>query len=167
MQSSQQRMKGSTSLDSTPPRPISDGWSFTAGRGGWCASPVAIQTAAKRILINIRSETIGIGRFGAAFAKLRCAVITDGFYEWPPDGGEPMWFHAAADGLVLLGGLLQLSTVTGAVPRFSVLTAPPNVVVAPVHDRMPVILDNKRLDEWLTSEPAVALQMLILLRGMR
>ena len=56
---------------------------------------------------------------------------------------------------------MQLSTVTGAVPRFSVLTAPPNVVVAPVHDRMPVILDDKRLDKWLTSEPAVALQMLI------
>ena len=118
------------------------------------------ETAAKRLLINIRSETIGIGRFGAAFAKLRCAVITDGFYEWPPDGGEPTWFHAAEDGLLLLGGLLQLSASPGAVPRFSVLTTPPNVVVAPVHSRMPVVLDDKRLDEWLTSEPAVALQML-------
>ena len=55
---------------------------------------------------------------------------------------------------------MQLSTAAGAVPRFSGLTTRPNVLVAPVHDRMPVVLDDKRFDEWLTSEPAVALQML-------
>jgi hypothetical protein len=71
-----------------------------------------------------------------------------------------VWFHAAAGGLVLLGGLLQLSAAAGAVPRFSVLTTRPNVVVAPVHRRMAVVLDDKRLDGWFTTAPAVALQML-------
>lgn len=118
------------------------------------------ETAAKRLLINIRGETISMGRFGEAFAKLRCAVITDGFYEWPAEGGEPVWLHAPNDGLVLLGGLLQLSKVEGVVPRFSILTTRPNQVVAQVHDRMPVVVSEDMLDTWLTSDPSVALQML-------
>ena len=81
------------------------------------------ETAAKRLLINIHGETIGIGRFGQAFAKLRCAVVTNGHLM----AVSPCGFHAAADGLVLLGGLLQLSTAAGAVPRFSVLTTRPDV----------------------------------------
>lgn len=118
------------------------------------------ETAAKRLLINIRSETIGMGRFGEVFANRRCAVVTDGFYEWAAKGEEPVWFRAKDDGLVLLGGLLQLSKAVDGLPRFSVLTTTPNAVVAPVHDRMPVVVGQHRLDDWLTSDPAVALQML-------
>ncbi len=72
----------------------------------------------------------------------------------------PVWFHAPKDGLILLGGLLQFSSVTAAPTRFSVLTTKPNRLVARVHDRMPVIIDGGQLDEWLTGDVGSALAML-------
>jgi putative SOS response-associated peptidase YedK len=114
---------------------------------------------AGRTLVNIRSESMVFGRFRETFASRRCAVVTDGFYEWPGGGGEPVWFHGADDGLVLLGGLSQPATVL-EYPRFAVLTTRPNELVAKVHDRMPVIISSSRLDEWLTGDPADALKAL-------
>ena len=110
------------------------------------------RTGAGRLLVNIRSETLRFGRFRESFVTNRCAVISDGFYEWPSDDGPPTWFHAPDDGLVLLGGLLKFSLVAGASPTFSVLTTEPNRVVAGVHDRMPVVIESARLDDWLTGE---------------
>lgn len=115
---------------------------------------------AKRILVNIRSETVAVfGRFRDVFTSHRCAVVTDGFYEWS-ESGEPVWFHASDDGLVLLGGLLQFAKVPGAHPRFSILTTRPNALVAKTHDRMPVIIGPKQLDDWLTGDAAAALNLL-------
>ena len=53
--------------------------------------------------MNIRSETLRMGRFRESFATNRRAVITDGFYELPANDAPPTWLHAADDGLVLLG----------------------------------------------------------------
>ena len=117
-------------------------------------------TKADRILVNIRGETMGFGRFRDEFAAGRCAVVTDGFYEWPQEG-EPVWFHAPDDDLVLLGGLVQTAKVAGAPPRFSVFTTRPNSLVAKVHDRMPVVVGVKQLDDWLMAEPALAMEMLV------
>jgi len=118
-------------------------------------------TAAKRRLTNIRGETVAFGRFRDVFDLHRCAVVTDGFYEWPGNDGEPVWFHASDDRLILLGGLLQPAKVLGAPPRFSVFTTRPNALVAKIHDRMPVIVGPSQLDEWLTGDPAGALNMLL------
>jgi putative SOS response-associated peptidase YedK len=55
---------------------------------------------------------------------------------------------------------MQPARVAGAHPRFSVFTTRPNSVVAKVHDRMPVVVDATRVDEWLTADPAMAMDML-------
>jgi putative SOS response-associated peptidase YedK len=138
--------------------PSSLGWVVVYGADRRVVRPARwnYRTGAGRLLVNIRSETFGFGRFRESFATNRCAVITDGFYEWPADEGPPTWFHAADDGLVLLGGLLKLSVVAGAPPAFSVMTTEPNRVVACVHDRMPVIIGSRQLDEWLTGESEAA-----------
>ena len=117
-------------------------------------------TAAKRRLTNIRSETVALGRFRDVFDLHRCAVVTDGFYEWPENDGEPVWFHASDRGLVLLGGLLQPAKVPGAPPRFSVFTTRPNALVAKTHDRMPVIVSPHQLDGWLRGQATEALSMM-------
>ena len=138
--------------------PSSLGWVVVYGADRRVVRPARwnYRTAAGRLLVNIRSETFGFGRFRESFATNRCAVITDGFYEWPGDGGPPTWFHAADDGLILLGGLLKFSVVTNAPPTFSVLTTIPNSLVARVHDRMPVIIESPQIDDWLTGEPGMA-----------
>jgi putative SOS response-associated peptidase YedK len=112
-------------------------------------------------LINLRGENVGSGAgYRDAFASRRCAIVTDAFYEWPGKGLAPFLLHRADDGLVLLGGLFQRPKGADVHARFTVLTTPPNQLVARVHDRMPVILPVERLDEWLTAKPAEAARLI-------
>src|SRR3954447_13374561 len=62
--------------------------------------------ASGRPLINVRGEQVASGGFRNAFADRRCAVVTDGFYEWTKDR-RPFWFHRPDGGLILLAGLFQ------------------------------------------------------------
>jgi putative SOS response-associated peptidase YedK len=111
---------------------------------------------ARKPLINVRGEQVGSGHgFRDAFASRRCAVVTDGFFEWNARR-EPFWYHRADGGLVLLGGLFQSAAETEREPRFTVLTTRPNELIAAVHDRMPVIVPAAQIDEWLTAPPAEA-----------
>lgn len=114
-----------------------------------------------RPLVNMRGERVGSGSgFRDAFQSRRCAVVTDGFYEWPGKGLAPFWFHRTDGDLVLLGGLFQQPKGTDEHARFTVLTTRPNQSIAPVHDRMPVIVMLTQLDEWLTAEPAQAARLI-------
>jgi len=122
-----------------------------------------------RPLINVRGEQVGSGRgFRDAFQGRRCLVVTDGFFEWDASKA-PFWFHRADKKLVLLAGLFQPpASEAGAPsgppqpprPRFTILTTQPNRVVAPVHDRMPVIVPPAAIDEWLTAAPAAAASLI-------
>ena len=118
-----------------------------------------------RPLINVRGEQVGSGRgFRDAFQGRRCLVVTDGFFEWDA-AKAPFWFHRADKRLVLLAGLFQPPGSDAAPsgpprPRFTILTTLPNRVVAPVHDRMPVIVAPAAIDEWLTATPAEAASLI-------
>lgn len=109
--------------------------------------------------INARAETIDSRRaYRDAFARRRCVVLADGFYEWrgPKGKREPIWFHAEDRRPLYLAGLYESWTQPDTEERvrtFTVITTEANAVVAPVHDRMPVILPEKRLDAWLDGPP--------------
>jgi putative SOS response-associated peptidase YedK len=117
--------------------------------------------ASARPLINVRGEQVASGSgFKEAFRARRCAIVTDGFFEWTKEKSrQPFWFHRPDHGLVLLAGLFQPPTDDGAQagrPRFTILTTRPNRVVAAVHDRMPVVLERDVLDDWLAGAPTRA-----------
>jgi putative SOS response-associated peptidase YedK len=105
--------------------------------------------------INARSETALKGRsFREAFLERRCVVPADGFYEWvgTKQARRPIWFHPPADDLLLFAGLYESwldPQTTTWLRSFTILTTSANDLVAPVHDRMPVILPPDRIDEWL------------------
>jgi putative SOS response-associated peptidase YedK len=114
---------------------------------------------ATRSLVNVRGEQVASGAgFREAFRARRCAVVTDGFYEWNARR-EPFWFHRADGGLVLLAGLYHAGAEAQR-PRFTILTTRPNHLMTPIHDRMPVVLANATLDDWLTAPPARAAQLI-------
>lgn len=119
---------------------------------------------------NARSETAAVKpAFRAAFRARRCIVPVDGFYEWrgPRGAREPMRFHAPDDRLLWLAGLYESWTCgeTGEViPTFALLTTEANEVVCPVHDRMPVILDERGIDAWLSPSTTDATTLQVLLR---
>ena len=122
-------------------------------------------------LINARAETAGAKpAFRAAWrAPRRCLVPADGFYEWTRRGAlRQPWLIAMHDGaLFAFAGLWERWTVPegtvlkgslaefapgDSIETFTILTTAANEAVAPVHDRMPVILPPALFDSWLAGD---------------
>lgn len=105
--------------------------------------------------INARAETAVKSRpFGEAFLARRCVIPADGFFEWTGTKANrrPIWYHPPHGGLLLFAGLYEswMDPATREWMRtFTILTTAANETVAPVHDRMPVILPPDRIDDWL------------------
>jgi putative SOS response-associated peptidase YedK len=104
--------------------------------------------------INARAESLDrLPAFRDAFQRRRCVVPADGFFEWAgeKESRRPLWFHRANGGLLLFAGLYESwQKAPGEWQRtFTIVTTRANEVVAPVHDRMPVILLDEAIDHWL------------------
>ena len=107
--------------------------------------------------INARAETAATApMFRDAFARRRCLVPASAFYEWqapaPGTAGKVPWAIARADGAPLaFAGLWEgWRGPDGTVLRsFVILTTAANAAVAPVHERMPAILEPADWPVWL------------------
>jgi putative SOS response-associated peptidase YedK len=106
-------------------------------------------------MINARAETLAEKpSFRAAYQSRRCLVLTDGFYEWRKEAGRraktPYFIQLASGDPFAFAGLWEVWK-GGDAPLYSctIITTEPNAVVAPIHDRMPVILPSSAYDLWL------------------
>ena len=114
----------------------------------------------KRLLINARAETVAeAGAFKHAFRDgFRCLIPADGFYEWQATdkGKQPFWIHRPDKELFAFAGLWARAVGEDGekVYSCSIVTCPPSEQIAPVHDRMPVILDRDAEPAWLDRETA-------------
>jgi putative SOS response-associated peptidase YedK len=112
---------------------------------------LSVATGKKRPpLLNARTDTLRRGSFKSMVANRRCVIPAEGFYEWREEKGlKQPYFFARKDGKpLMLAGIWDYSDVKGdAVPSFAILTDEPNALVAPYHDRMPVVLDD--VETWL------------------
>ena len=92
---------------------------------------------------NARGETVAASpMFRESFARRRCIVPADGYYEWTRAGKVPHAFRPAGDRVFALGGIWDSwdDTETGEKRNtFAVVTTEPNELAASIHDRMPVI----------------------------
>lgn len=111
-------------------------------------------------MINARAETLATSRaFGGLVERPshRCLVLADGFYEWiasedPKQPRLPLRFTLAGGASFCFAGLW--TTWRGAVRSCAVVTVAANETVAPVHDRMPVVLaEPAAWEAWL--DPAL------------
>ena len=116
--------------------------------------------------INARAETVATsGLFRAAFARRRCIVPADAFYEWQagPSGKTP-YAIARADGdpMAFAGIWEGWRSPEGTILRtFAILTTAANAQMSLVHDRMPVILEPADWAGWLgeaDGDPATRLR---------
>ena len=112
-------------------------------------------------MINIRSETTKEKPY---FKKIllnnRCLIPADGFYEWKKVKLEkrfeklPYFIFLKNHPVFAFAGLY--SSIEDAerkpVETFAILTSPPNFLMKPIHNRMPVILDKKDEEKWLDPE---------------
>ena len=111
-------------------------------------------------MINARSETVTEKpSFRTAFKRRRCLIPADGFYEWQKvDGGkQPMFIRPAESEKrpFALAGLWEMWSDPdgGTLQSCTILTITPNELMAPIHNRMPVIIEPEDFDLWLQPEP--------------
>lgn len=105
-------------------------------------------------LINARSETAAQKpTFSEAFAQRRCLVPVDGFYEWQAIEGQktkqPWRIGLKGGGVFAFAGLWQREAVFENAECFTILTTVANDYLAPLHERMPVILPREQFGLWL------------------
>lgn len=105
---------------------------------------------------NARSEDMFTrATFKAAVQERRCAVPADGFYEWRRVDEHtrlPHHFCLRSRAPFFIAGLFTEGDATTP-PTYALLTTGPNALMAPIHDRMPVMLAGAALDRWLAPGP--------------
>ena len=106
------------------------------------------------LIINARSETIAEKpAFREAVRQRRCLIVASGFYEWKREKGEtPLpWYVTRSDGgpMVFAGVWQDWSRGDAALTGCAVVTCAANAEMAPIHDRLPVILDPADWPLWL------------------
>ncbi|HWA09471.1 MAG TPA: SOS response-associated peptidase [Opitutaceae bacterium] len=108
-----------------------------------------------RMLPNAKAETATtLSAFKQSTAKRRCLVPANGFYEWQTVGKLklPHLFTLKGEEPFAFAGIWE--PAEGNTPEtFGILTTEPNELVAPIHNRMPVILTQATMPRWLGSEP--------------
>ena len=109
--------------------------------------------------INARAETVASKpAFREAFRERRCLVAADGFYEWRKEGKlrRPFRITRRDREPFAFAGLWERFTPREGPPirSFTIITTEGNAVLAPLHDRMPVILDAEDYGAWLAPDAA-------------
>jgi putative SOS response-associated peptidase YedK len=112
-------------------------------------------------MINARVESVPTKpAFRKAFARRRCLVPADGWYEWQtvdtPDGPrkQPMYMTPEDGHLLAFAGLYEFwsppgDEKAGTLTTCTIITAPAEGALAEIHDRMPLVLPRRAWDRWL------------------
>lgn len=138
------------------------------GTLSWGLVPRWVDDAsAARRLVNLRAETVSRRPgFRRALRERRCVIPADGIYEWKDMGPgrrkQPFLVRRRDGAALALAGLWDVWRGPDghgpgpgrgdALRTCTVLTTEPNELVAPVHDRMPVILTPEACETWLDDE---------------
>lgn len=110
--------------------------------------------------INARAETVDVKpAFRSAFRHRRCLIAADGFYEWQATaaGKQPYFITRAGDAPFAFAGLWERWQGSDGTPIDSatIIVTDANAALAPIHGRMPVMLEPEEFATWL--DPATPL----------
>ncbi len=105
-------------------------------------------------MFNARAETVDQKpSFRDAFKKRRCLIVANGFYEWKKEGNKkiPLYYYLKSGRPFGFAGLYEtwLSPDKKEIHTCTIITTAANELIAPVHDRMPVILSGDQEKAWL------------------
>ncbi len=116
-------------------------------------------------MINARAESVmEKPAFRNALVRRRCLVPADGFYEWQATGGrakQPMFIRGRAPAPLAFAGLWEVwrdpdDPEPAPLRTCTILTTTANQCVAPIHDRMPVVLARAGWERWLSDDDDAA-----------
>jgi putative SOS response-associated peptidase YedK len=110
-------------------------------------------------MINARAESLADKpAYERAFRRHRCLVPAEGFYEWQRRGSrkQPMFIHRRDGEPMAFAGLWAAWRDPNGddqegdwLRSCAIVTTNANDTVAPLHDRMPVLLEERDWDRWL------------------
>ena len=108
-------------------------------------------------LINARAETIAEKpSFRGLLKGKRCLVPASGFYEWKKDGARktPFYIRLRESPVFAFAGLYDVwhDPQGEGYATYTIITTEPNELMAPIHNRMPVILNRDDEIRWLSGE---------------
>lgn len=109
-------------------------------------------------MINARAETLAEKpSFKRLLKSRRCLIVADGFYEWKHEARgpkTPMYITLRDHEPFAFAGLWDSwkSPAGNILRTCTIITTDANELVAPIHNRMPVILPTQIQDEWLDLE---------------
>jgi putative SOS response-associated peptidase YedK len=174
-----------TEFGAEPPADLTARWNVCPGddvlavvageagrRMGWLrwglVPPFARDPKEGHRCINARAESVATRpAFRAAFRRRRCLVVADGFYEWRREGRvkTPFFVRLRSGRPMAFAGLWERWRPPDdpdgpGLVSCAVVTCAANGIVAPIHDRMPVVLDPGARTAWLdpaTDDPAALL----------
>lgn len=122
----------------------------------WWSKPIKEM---KMATFNVRAETVeSKPMFRSAWkAKKRCIIPVSGYYEWqaiPKDKPQP-WYFTRKDSspIISVAGIWDEWTDKHSgetLKSCAMIITEPNNFVAEVHDRMPVLLNEKQFEPWLS-----------------
>jgi putative SOS response-associated peptidase YedK len=103
------------------------------------------------LVINVRGETIREKpSFRAAFARRRCLMPADGFYEWTKDGKVYLFRRPDRAPFAFAAIHETWSSADGSeIDTVALVNGPANGLMAAIHERCPVILDPSEWPLWL------------------
>ena len=116
-------------------------------------------------MINARAESVlSKPAFKRAFEKRRCLIPVSGFFEWQKtqSGKQPWYIRPKEKNMLVFAGLWEKweSRDGGVVESCTIITVQSNELLAPIHDRMPAILERTNYDTWLSGKIDEALSIL-------
>jgi len=105
---------------------------------------------------NARSDHLASPFWRASFSQRRCLIPVSAYAEaqGPKGGKTRTWFHLPGQEIFACAGIWRESEEWGAC--FAMIVTDANTQVAPVHDRMPVILAERDWTAWLDGDVAGA-----------
>jgi putative SOS response-associated peptidase YedK len=118
-------------------------------------------------LINARAETVHEKpAFRASFARKRCLILADGFFEWQQleKSKQPYYIRLASGEPFAFAGLWDHWTSPEGDERktCTIITCEPNALMSQLHNRMPVIFDKTTMWDWLDPDaPPLALKAML------
>lgn len=100
----------------------------------------------KKLLINARAESVQEKKtFADSMAYRRCVIPAGHFYEWDRNKIRNTFFLPGYRTFYMAG----LYNIFDQTDRFTVLTTGANESMSPVHDRMPLIIPEERIRDWI------------------
>ena len=108
-------------------------------------------------MINARAESVPDNNaFKHAFRRRRCLIPADSFYEWRGTGRDktPLRIMLKSEAAFAFAGIWETwqdkaDPAADSLKSCAIITTVPNALVAPIHDRMPVILPQECYADWL------------------